>query len=64
VNIYSLLAYLLNLRPAETDGSINVFKDVLVKRTEAPPRMEKAPWRKERNQDARLREQPPIPVAH
>jgi predicted AlkP superfamily pyrophosphatase or phosphodiesterase len=45
VHIYSLMAYLLNLRPAETDGSINVFKSVLVKRSEAPRHVERAPWR-------------------
>ena len=45
VHIYSLMAYLLNLRPAETDGSINLFKSVLVKRSEAPRHVERAPWR-------------------
>ena len=55
VHIYSLMAYLLNLRPAETDGSINVFKDVLVKQGDrVPPHPERAPWRKERDQDAAL----------
>lgn len=44
VHIYALMAYLLNLRPAETDGSINVFKSVLVKRSGAPRRVERAPW--------------------
>jgi predicted AlkP superfamily pyrophosphatase or phosphodiesterase len=48
VHVYSLMAYLLNLRPAETDGSINVFKSVLVKSTEGPRRIERAPWRGER----------------
>ncbi len=54
VHLYSLMAYVLNLRPAPTDGSINVFKDVLVKRTEAPRKLQRAPWRKERNEDAKL----------
>lgn len=54
VHIYSLMAYLLNLKPAETDGSINVFKSVLVKSTEAPRRIERAPWRKERIEVAGL----------
>ena len=53
VHLYSLMAYLLNLRPAATDGSINVFKDVLVTRGEtAPPHPERAPWRKERDEMA------------
>jgi len=52
VHLYSLMAYLLNLRPAETDGSINVFKSVLVKSTAAPRRIERAPWRKEREEVA------------
>jgi len=52
VHIYSLLAYLLNLSPAHTDGSINVFRSVLVKRSEAPRRVERAPWRKERDEVA------------
>ena len=35
----------MNLRPGETDGSIEVFKSVLVKRSEAPRHAERAPWR-------------------
>lgn len=52
VNIYSLMAYILNLHPAKTDGSLDVFKSVLVKRDEAPKRVERAPWRKERDEIA------------
>ena len=56
VHLYSLMAYLLNLRPVETDGSINVFKDVLVKQGDrVSPHPERAPWRKERDQDASRR---------
>jgi len=54
VHVYSLMAYLLNLSPAETDGSINVFQYVLVKRSGAPRREERAPWRKEREEVAKL----------
>ncbi|MGZ4789360.1 MAG: alkaline phosphatase family protein [Terriglobales bacterium] len=54
VHVYSLMAYLLNLRPAETDGSINVFKSVLVNSTEGPRRMERAPWRGERVEVAKM----------
>lgn len=54
VNVYALLAYVLNLRPAETDGSINNFKDVLVKRGESGVPRPRAPWRKERDQVAVL----------
>jgi len=50
VHIYSLMAYLLNLRPAKTDGSINVFKDVLVQRGQIPARSLRPPWRKERDE--------------
>jgi predicted AlkP superfamily pyrophosphatase or phosphodiesterase len=53
VDVYSLLAYLLNVSPAETDGTLDVFKPVLVKRDD-PHRTERAPWRKELDQDARL----------
>ncbi|HVZ17232.1 MAG TPA: ectonucleotide pyrophosphatase/phosphodiesterase [Terriglobales bacterium] len=48
VHVYSLMAYLLNLHPVKTDGSINVFESVLVKSTEGPKRIERAPWRGER----------------
>ena len=47
IHLYALMAYLLNLRPAETDGSINVFKSVLVKRSEVPRHVERAPWRQQ-----------------
>jgi predicted AlkP superfamily pyrophosphatase or phosphodiesterase len=54
VDVYSLLAYILNLQPAKTDGTINVFKSVLVNRSGGPPRTERAPWRKELDEDALL----------
>lgn len=48
IHVYSLLAYLLNVRPAANDGSIDVFKSVLVQRSETrPSRTERAPWQKE-----------------
>ncbi len=48
VDIYSLLAYLLNISPAQNDGSIDVFKAVLVERSETEPSKKAlAPWQKE-----------------
>ncbi len=48
VNVYSLLAELLNIVPAKTDGSLDVFKRVLIPRTQTlPTRKERAPWQKE-----------------
>jgi len=48
VNLYSLFAYLLNLSPAQSDGSIEVFKSVLVQRTQTEPSKKSlAPWQKE-----------------
>jgi predicted AlkP superfamily pyrophosphatase or phosphodiesterase len=46
IHIYSLLAYLLNVRPAANDGSIDVFRSVLIQRSESPKRKELAPWQK------------------
>jgi predicted AlkP superfamily pyrophosphatase or phosphodiesterase len=43
VDVYSLLAYILNLHPAQTDGTINVFKLVLVNRSGGSRRTERAP---------------------
>jgi predicted AlkP superfamily pyrophosphatase or phosphodiesterase len=48
VNLYSLFAYLLNLSPAATDGSLDAFKTVLVQRTQTEPSKKSlAPWQKE-----------------
>lgn len=47
IHVYSLLAYLLNVRPAANDGSIDAFKSVLTQRSETPVRKERAPWQKE-----------------
>jgi hypothetical protein len=48
VNLYSLFAYLLNISPAQTDGSIDVFKNMLVQRTQMEPSKKVlAPWQKE-----------------
>jgi predicted AlkP superfamily pyrophosphatase or phosphodiesterase len=48
VHLYSLFAYLLNISPAQTDGSIDVFKSVLVQRTQTEPSKKiLAPWQKE-----------------
>jgi predicted AlkP superfamily pyrophosphatase or phosphodiesterase len=48
VHLYSLFAYLLNLAPAKTDGSLEIFKTVLVQRTETvPSKKALAPWQKE-----------------
>jgi hypothetical protein len=48
IHVYSLLAYLLNVRPAQNDGSLDVFKSVLLKQSETKPsRKERAPWQKE-----------------
>jgi predicted AlkP superfamily pyrophosphatase or phosphodiesterase len=48
VNVYSLLAFLLNIVPAKTDGSLEVFRPVLNQRTQTnPTRKERAPWQKE-----------------
>jgi predicted AlkP superfamily pyrophosphatase or phosphodiesterase len=53
VHIYSLLAALLNVHPAETDGSLDVFRNVLIRRGETEvPRPARAPWRKERDEVA------------
>jgi hypothetical protein len=35
VDVYSLLAYLLNVTPAKNDGTISVFKSVLRRRAAA-----------------------------
>jgi hypothetical protein len=54
VHLYSLFAYLLNLSPAKTDGSLEVFKSVLVERTETVPSKKMlAPWQKEWDEVAR-----------
>jgi hypothetical protein len=58
VDVYSLMAYILNVQPAQMDGTLDAFKPVLVKRSEGPRRTERAPWRKERDQNAFL------PAAH
>ncbi len=48
VNVYSLLAYLLNIVPAQTDGSLSAFKTALVPKTQSQPsRKTLAPWQKE-----------------
>jgi predicted AlkP superfamily pyrophosphatase or phosphodiesterase len=48
VNVYSLLAFLLNIVPAKTDGSLEVFRPVMNQRTQTnPTRKERAPWQKE-----------------
>jgi hypothetical protein len=56
VNLYSLFAYLLNLSPAQTDGSLKVFQNVLVERTQTQPsKKELAPWQKEWDEVAQNR---------
>src|SRR6185369_1338066 len=48
VNVYSLLAFLLNIVPARNDGSLEVFRGILNQRTQTQPtRKERAPWQKE-----------------
>lgn len=48
VDVYSLLAYLLNLQPAKNDGTMDPFKSVLVQRSETnPSHKQLAPWQKE-----------------
>jgi predicted AlkP superfamily pyrophosphatase or phosphodiesterase len=48
VHLYSLFAYLLNIYPAQTDGSIDVFEKMLVQRTQTEPSKKAlAPWQKE-----------------
>ena len=48
VDVYSLLAYLLNVQPLKNDGSLDPFKSVLVQRSQTnPSRRERAPWQKE-----------------
>lgn len=55
VNLYSLFAYLLNLAPAKTDGSLDVFKSILVERPQVTPsKRALAPWQKEWDEVARL----------
>ncbi|HWR14467.1 MAG TPA: alkaline phosphatase family protein [Terriglobales bacterium] len=55
IHIYSLLAYLLNVNPAKTDGSVEVFKSHLLPSTvRQPTRKQLAPWQKERDQYAVL----------
>jgi predicted AlkP superfamily pyrophosphatase or phosphodiesterase len=62
VNLYSLFAYLLNLVPAQTDGSIRIFQNVLVPRTQTQPsKKELAPWQKEWDEVAQNR---PLAVGH
>ena len=59
VNLYSLFAYLLNLSPAQTDGSLKVFQNVLVERTQTQPsKKELAPWQKEWDEVAQNRAWP------
>ncbi len=56
VNLYSLFSYLLNLSPAQTDGSLKVFQNVLVPRTQTQPsKKELAPWQKEWDEVAQTR---------
>ena len=48
VDVYALTAYLINIQPVKTDGTLDPFKSVLVQRTEThPSRRERAPWQKE-----------------
>lgn len=48
VDVYPLLAYLLNLQPLKNDGSVDPFKSVLVQRSDRnPSRKDRAPWQKE-----------------
>ena len=62
VNLYSLFAYLLNLTPAQTDGSLKVFQNVLVPRTQTQPsKKELAPWQKEWDEVAQYH---PLAVGH
>lgn len=59
VNLYSLFAYLLNVSPAPNDGSIKVFQNVLVPRTQTEPsKKELAPWQKEWDEVAQTRSLP------
>jgi len=56
VNLYSLFAYLLNLSPAQNDGSLKVFQNVLIQRTQTQPsKKELAPWQKEWDEVAQNR---------
>jgi predicted AlkP superfamily pyrophosphatase or phosphodiesterase len=47
IHVYSLLAYLLSLTPAKTDGSLDVFRPVLAERSSEPVKKVLAPWQKE-----------------
>jgi predicted AlkP superfamily pyrophosphatase or phosphodiesterase len=48
VDVYSLMAYVLNLQPVKNDGSLDPFQSVLVQRSDRnPTRKMRAPWQKE-----------------